>query len=338
MLFVALASSTVAVTGMYPCQRLNWAWRNVWVTCSINNLVPATTSLGGNAAFFTQSSTVANGPAFQVDNNGNFVPFTSTASQGNGPYLCTSTLSSGANIARNRCRRMLDTYGNLVNLCTMGPVKVGGITANGGTPDFLPATGHIPHTTNAGRLNFQMSYCTAGGGLLAPAPGNTCPGLSGWFNVVWNACQFTAGTTFSTPNAPAGLPNLFAPIFSTGLTAGITPSTASLPAGAPTYQMSTPGYLCGTSTTPSVGSTQATPSTGAPATSSSFMGGKGMWFRTTRCRKALDAFGRAGARCAPSSPTLVPPQVQITNGVWTPYDQLHFLAVNMASQTPFCNS
>jgi len=309
-LFASAYATAVPIMGAYPCQRLNWAWRNVWNTCSILNTVPNTAAGGANPSFFVQGST----GNFQLDQNGQFLPV-AAAGGGNGPVLCSTSPNTGTNQARNRCRRMMDVYGNLVWLCSLGPAKTAA-GPNTGTPDYLPQVAHGPHATNAKNLGYQAAVCLTGNGINYMAPGNTCPGLSGWFNVVWNACSFTNAPSVATvPGAPAGLPGLFNVL-------AITPQNSpnGLPAGSPTYQMNTPAFLCGSVTTP-------TSTTGPIA-----YAGKGTWFRTTRCRKALDAFGRAGARCGPSSLAPSLQQIQV------PFDQLHFLAINMAGMTPYCNS
>jgi len=308
-LFAAASATAVPILGAYPCQRLNWAWRNVWNTCSILSSVPASGAGGSNAAFFVQTTGALN---YVLDTNGQYVPVNG-AGNGFGPTLCANSPLTGTNMARNRCRRMMDVYGNLVFMCSLGPAK-NGAGPNTGTPDYTPQSGHAPHTTNAKNLGYQAAVCMTGNGINYPAPGNTCPGLSGWFNVVWNACSFTnAPSVITIPGAPGGLPGLFNVL-------AIAPSTATLPAGTPNYQMNTPNYLCGASGAPT--------STTGPAN----YAGKGTWFRTTRCRKALDAFGRAGARCGPSALAAPVQQIQV------PFDQLHYLAINMAGQTPWCNS
>jgi len=313
MLF-SLVATVLAVTPViptWPCQRLNWAWRNVWVTCSVNAFTPVSaTPVGSIPAFFqaVHTAPLSSSPGWpMLDGNGVFTP------TGFGPNLCAFSPNTGANAARNRCRRMLDTYGQLLGLCQMGPAKsMAG--PNQGSPDWGPQNGHVPHTSNIKMLTQVSQICLYGSGATFPIPSNTCPGLAGWFNVVWNACQFSnAPGVTTTALAPGGIPSYLTP----AVQAGFGPNS-------PAYQLVTPGYLCGSVAAPGT------------AVSPSIWNIKGTTFRSSRCRKSLDAFGRAGIRCVapPQVPVGVAPNAQVV----VPSDSLHFLALNLASQSPFCNS
>jgi len=198
---------------------------------------------------------------------------------------------------RNRCRRMLDVYGNLVKLCGT-PAKTPMAGPNTLTPDYEPQTGHQPHVVNVQQLAFMAQSCITPGAQY-PTPLGTCPGLAGWFTVVWNACMFTAAPGVSTSST--GVPNIPAYLTNTA---------------APTFQLATPLYLCG-----------STPNTAPVAATPAAWNTKGLVFRGSRCRKALDQFGRTASRC---SPTNTP------NGMGM-NDVTRFLAQNLGTQSPFCS-
>jgi hypothetical protein len=163
---------------------------------------------------------------------------------------------------------MLDVYGNLVKLCATPYMSKA--QPNALTPDWAPQAGHQPHANNAATLAFMGQACLTPG-TSYPIPANTCPGLAGWFTVVWNACQFT--------NAPgvaanvANIPNYFTP------TAG-------------NYLLTAPSYLCGNAPQ------------NAAAPNQWYQRGPG--FKGTKCRRALDQFARAASRCAPTGSLAAP--------------------------------
>jgi len=278
MWFTFAAVQAAIVLG-WPCQRLNWAWRNVWVTCSIVAYVPvAATPAGSLQNGFTYAeahnepaahaavSTPWYTPVSQLDgvtNKGVWTPSTSSS-----PKLCQTAPNTGGTFARNRCRRMLDVYGNLVKLCQT-PSKSGAVT-NTLSPDFAPSSGHHPHALNVQQLTFFSQWCLTPGPQY-PTPTSVCPGLAGWWTVVWNACGFTNAPGVTTaPNGPLYIPNYFTNWWSAGVS------------------FNTPQAICGPLGTPLSGATSWVPRTGTGVSNT---------FRTTRCRKALDQFGRTASRC-----------------------------------------
>jgi len=260
-----------AISLGWPCQRLNWAWRNVWTTCGINAFVPGTTTPSGSGFFQVTTGTTAGNGGFQLDTTGVFQPVV------NGPQLCVTGPNTGGTMMRNRCRRMLDVYGNLVFLCKT-PAK-SGAGPNTGTPDWAPNAGHQPHATNALNLAFVAQDCLTPN-TQYPTPTTTCPGLMGWFTVVWNACSFTNGPSAANQATGGGIPNY--------LTPSSTPTTSLV--------FAAPYLLCGQSTIPTT-PTNLAPNNW-PALAPGQWNAKGVTFRTTRCRRALDQFGRTANRCA----------------------------------------
>jgi len=273
--FLALTSATSPpppppVLYLWPCSRLNQAWRSVWVTCSISAWVPtspSTAAVGSLAGGFYSGPAIPNAPIYgnndgtQVDVNGQFTP------GGNGPSLCTTSPNTGGNFARNRCRRSLDTYGNLLRLCQT-PSKLPGVTSTGTQPDYQPLAYQQPHANNVASLGFFSNWCLTG---TAPAtPSTACPGLNGWFTVVFNACNFKTAPGLTTP-VPA---NAISPNIPNYFTNWATN----------TVTFTTPAYFCGSSP---VGPAEWNPS--------------GPSFHSTKCRKALDIFGRSAARCNPNT-------------------------------------
>jgi len=197
-------------------------------------------------------------------------------------------------LLRNRCRRMLDVYGSLVRLCKLTPV-VSGANPNAVNPDHAPGSHHVPHDSNVQGLAYGAQQCLTPG-TSYPTPTNTCPGLMGWFTVVWNACMFTSAPGVGSAGLSAGVPHI--PVYFN------QPS-----AGTPNFQLGVPNYLCGTSN--------------AQATGPGVWNTKGTAFRSSRCRRALDQFGRVGRLCSP-------PQNQGTG------DNLRWLAINFGMQSPYC--
>jgi len=298
----------------WPCSRLNQAWRSVWVTCSISAYGAPIS--GGAAALGSIPLGYYAGPVApftpylglsQLDApSGTYVPGTGGAGDVNAPNLCGNSPTTGGNFARNRCRRALDTYGNLVKLCqheTLLATFGAATTAGNGPPDFAPAAGHQPHAQNVMQLAIQAQYCLTGGVPLTPS--GTCPGLNGWFTVVFNACNFKMA-----PGVPQSSPlNAISPYtpnyFNT--------AWGSLPSGASTtVQFTTPAFFCGTATT---GPGEWNPS--------------GPTFRGSKCRKALDIFGRTAYKCTPGGSA--PGTPGLGQNDWTKY-----LAPAFTSFTPGC--
>jgi len=126
-MFVFVATALAGTIIGWPCQRLNWGWRNVWRTCSINSFVPITGTTTEVAAQiptgFRQTTDTPSGPARLISAAGIFTPLTGA---GGSPaiaaptLLCISAPATGtgatANL-RNRCRRAIDAYGALVKAC-----------------------------------------------------------------------------------------------------------------------------------------------------------------------------------------------------------------------------
>jgi len=277
--------SVFAGTIGWPCMRLNWAWRNVWVTCSLHAVTPVNAGGAGSLPLGWMSSTaIPPGAGFQLGTTGAFTPSIPGA-----PTICNTAPNTGGSLLRNRCRRMLDVYGSLVRLCKLTPSVTGAQTGAG--PDFAPGAHHVPHSDNVVGLAYGAQQCLTPGTSF-PSPVNTCPGLLGWFTVVWNACAFTNAAGVGAVNIP-NIPAQFD-----------APSVV-----APSYQLATPSKLCGTA----VGATSAT-----------VWNVKGTAFKTSRCRRALDQFGRAGRLCTP-----------VTNSLGST-DQLRWLAVNFGLQSPYC--
>jgi len=157
--------------------------------------------------------------------------------------------------------------------------------------------------SNVQGLTHNAQFCTNpvyGNALAAPSvlatPSNTCPGLLGWFTVVYNVCGFT--------NAP-GLRDAASPNIVTAVAAqpyvntyvgpiGNTVTASVLPAGAITPGVRV-GYFC-TSAAPNAATTPDSWNNGAGP---GLTGAGG--FKSSRCRKALDQFGRTATRCHTST-------------------------------------
>jgi hypothetical protein len=295
-MFLLVATALAGTNIGFPCQRLNWGWRNVWSTCSINSFAPA-----------SAADTPANTPnGFRFTNVANqhllatgvFAPSSTAATP---LVLCTQAALTGTGISaglRNRCRRAIDAYGALV----VGCAAPAGTAIRGPnmllTPDYAPQAGHQPHVSNVQGLTQNAQMC-----LLPPAiagttpalatPSTTCPGLLGWFTVVYSACKFTQAPGLNNaPSVPYGLPNYF-PIGSTVNTAvaGLNLAAAAV---TPTNRA---GYFCGANG--GVGVPEKWNDSTPSATTNTF--------RSSRCRKALDQFGRTANRCAASTATTTGP-------------------------------
>lgn len=287
-LLVASALAGTQNNGLlgWPCQRLNWAWRNVWSTCSIHSFAPLSgagvetpTTIASGFRFYTGTAT----PVNTLNAGGWYQPSGTAAIPA---FFCTNAAMTGSgatNALRNRCRRAVDAYGSLVRQCqaqgtlagNRGPVQ----NNNWLGPDWAPAAGHQPHVSNVQGLTAASQFCTLPTGTTAtPAalstPANTCPGLLGWFTVVYNACGFTNVPALS-PNGQSFAPNAAA--IHTYFPYGGTATTLVTGATAAPWSV---GFFCKNAAT--------APDAWNPV---------GATFRTSRCRKALDQFGRTAQRC-----------------------------------------
>jgi hypothetical protein len=362
MLFVASLALAATTIG-YPCQRLNWAWRNVWSTCSINSYIPASSS-GTATGFLTSSSTaltgappiappyftlntgntgpsvagIPNGPVTypalsQLDPNGYFAPFWPGITNSLNPtpaihaptdHLCFDSMATGYSMQRNRCRRMLDAYGQLIGTCS-SPKMTSSFQPNSLSPDYMPTQGHAPHVTNLKNLFNYYALCQNYPGGSLPTQSNTCPGLMGWFTVVWNACMVYAPGIGVFPTAPFGTIQAN-PTAAPAVPAYLTPWTAAATPSAPGFRFTNPEWFCGSVSTPS--------SLGAafPNTPSVWnTKGPGV-FTKSKCRRALDQFGRSAARCAPNSPynaAILPNGAPMAPYGWGNTDYLRYLAYTL---------
>jgi hypothetical protein len=332
-MFLLVASALAGTLIGYPCQRLNWGWRNVWTTCSLNSFVPHATTTDGVASapnHYRLSSDTALAPVRSLNANGVYTPVTANAVP---LQLCTNALNTGTgNTAglRNRCRRAIDAYGALVVACG----APAGTAIRGPnmllTPDWVPNSGHAPHVTNVQGLTHNAQMCLLPSGSYAPtnlnSPSATCPGLLGWFTVVYSACKFTnAPGLNNAPSVPGNLATYF-PL-------GNIASTSAVLNSGPVSPANRAGYFCKTG----VGAA------GAPdGWNDSTGNGVANTFRTSRCRKALDQFGRTASRCANSAAPYTGP---IQAGGYN--DPLRFLAVGLTapnspnginSWAPACNA
>jgi hypothetical protein len=323
MFFLVATALAGGVQIGFPCQRLNWGWRNVWSTCSINSFVPVAATAALDAVTpngFQRSSATPLTPLTNLLPTGVYTPIGSGASTTVPQNLCSAaTLTGTGNSAglRNRCRRALDAYGALVVQCK-SPTE-NALTASGlATPDFVPANGHLPHVANVQGLTWNAQMCLMPAGAYTPAnlnsPSNTCPGLLGWFTVVYSACKFSyANGLANGPSVPGNL----ATYFPLGNVAQA--SAAGLGFVNPVSPANRAGYFCTTRTGSPVGN-------GAPDV---WNDATGTAFRTSRCRKALDQFGRTAQRCATSTSSLSGPSQA---GGYS--DPLRFLAVGTAGNSP----
>jgi hypothetical protein len=323
-LLVATALAAGGTTNIgFPCQRLNWGWRNVWSTCSISSYIPngATTDAVGAApnAFLRSSAPSITATSAISTTTGVYTPTANTVPT----QLCTAASNTGTGTSaglRNRCRRALDAYGALVVQCAApaGTAIRGPNTL--ATPDWAPSQGHAPHSANVQGLTWNAQMCIMPTGAYTPAnlnsPSNTCPGLLGWFTVVYSACKFTQAPGLS--NAPSVATNLvnYFPIGSTTVgVAGVTSAVlnGATVTGAPNGRA---GYFCA-----------AAAPNGANAPSG--WNDVGANFRSSRCRKALDQFGRTAKRCdASAAPMTGPAQA----GGYS--DPLRLLAVGVSGGAP----
>lgn len=298
---VALAGTNLG----WPCSRMNWAWRNVWSTCSINSYLGGAIANAANdvipahfrsAPLNTGPGSAFSAPSTNLNAHGVSQPLATGDAVPN--MLCQAmavTRGVGTEVQhqllRSRCRRAIDAYAGIVNVCrtpSLGGNR--GPIAQGIYPDWAPATTQLPHSENVNNLLAHAQHCFAStNAALVRSPSTTCPGLLGWFTVVWNACGFKSRG-----------PNLLAP-------AGTLPENRE-PFIAPLGETIAPQiFLVHTATTglSPLGSEAATPAfifcsphTGATGADAPYAwNARGTAFRTTRCRKALDQFGRTAARC-----------------------------------------
>jgi len=360
LVFVATALGATLIG--WPCNRLNWGWRNVWSTCSINSYAPITG--GGSESLATQATgfrfneviTAPNTvpsrfPTQMLSATGVFTFRAPSGPLGGAPQmLCAWAPNTGAGATaglRNRCKRAIDAYGGLVTSCQQpagtairGPIQLP--VGNSLFTDFAPAATHVPHVQNVQGLAQNAQLCqlpTAGaaGYTLADLtnfknPGTVCPGLLGWFTVVFNACGFTNAPGLSTtpqtnPTWPAVAPlgagnpyiNTYFPVGTP--IAGLNPSVVTEKVLGPAGVAATsPMFTIGTDTPSGQGASFTT--VGVFCSPRSVYGGGtlpltalgspirgpggatpmswndvGISFRTSRCRKALDQFGRTASRC-----------------------------------------
>jgi len=324
MLFHFVLSAQAAVLIGWPCQRLNWAWRNVWTTCGINTVIPVTqaaltlpaTTPGG--IFVNQAAPSSSAPLqTSVPNSqmstvtGNFNP-----ASGNAPWLCTTggggfgvvptanTPIYGGTMQRNRCRRMLDVYGNLVSLCAT-PKLVPRYTpnlVNPGASDYAPSSAQTPHATNAAALAIMAQECITPGPFM-PSVTTTCPGLMGWFTVFWNSCAggigAAPGVAPTMPSAATQPSALFFPDY-------LSPGTAG-------WTLTSPLNLCGAGNGVA-GTVSATQWNVA-----------GTAFHGTKCRRAIDQFVRTSTKCS------------ATGSPYGGSDPLLGLAAQLRTIAPGCN-
>jgi len=324
----------VIITQGWPCQRLNWAWRIVWTTCSINTFVPVSTpetpanipwgyrtvgpQSGLGYSFNPTNSLPQLGviqPAtVQVNIGGPWVgTFFESDSTPTPSILCQNAPNTGSGVSatvRNRCRRAMDSYGGLVKQCSL-PASLAPMRGpnNLSPPDWQPDVTTVPHVANMQALTLNARFCvlpyqTVGalpnvmGGTGGPqaGPAYNCPGLLGWFNVVLNACGFTNNPNLNWPNlntqplgwtgpgaASANFPNIF-PVQGSAVGSGFS----TIP------QLVQPGSGATNVVGNQIGSA---PNVGFCGTAGAGFNINGVTFRTGRCRKALDQFGRTAGRC-----------------------------------------
>jgi hypothetical protein len=302
LVVTALAGNIIG----WPCQRLNWGWRNVWSTCSINSYAPHTADeIPAQVPTGFRQTFNLNRPSVALTAGGWYFPSAATA--GVPALLCSSAAATGTGATmhlRNRCRRAIDAYGALVKSCQLPPQTAGarGPSPNSLAPDFAPSVGHQPHVSNVQGLTVNAQFCTMpAGGVRTPSdlatPSTTCPGLLGWFTVVFNACGFTNAPGLA-PTAQGSPNSLLAPAYTAAyFPLGAAANRQDLFAGAAVGPLTGAGYFC------------TTPATNGPSGST----GPTAWnlagsaFRTSRCRKALDQFGRTAQRCHQSTTTLTGP-------------------------------
>jgi hypothetical protein len=325
IMFTTFLLASAATSTGFPCNRLNWGWRNAWSTCSIWSYWPVSTTqfpgTGGlenpttfpNQIRVISTASPSANPSLSVlapaansivpDPNGGFV-FAPVGSSTIPSFLCNAAPNTGTGSTtnlRNRCRRALDAYSNLVTLCARPPLTAGARGPNNFAPDWAPAAGHQPHVDNVKGLTINYQFCllptgTVGAPSALATPSSQCPGLLGWFTVVFNACGFNSPNVpyLSSPTQPAQVPNFFPQAY--------TPSGGS---STPSQVSVSTSFLQGGSTP-----NQAGIICGAPSQSANLAGSPGgtYAFKTSRCRKALDQFGRTASRCNAAWPGAANPQ------------------------------
>jgi hypothetical protein len=282
---VALAANNIG----WPCQRLNWGWRNVWSTCSINAGAPlGTVEAPAALANHFRTTNVPN-DKIVLNAAGVFTPSVDVVPT----HLCLNAPNTGSGQAanmRNRCRRAIDAYAMLVATCAKatGTTVRGPFTPSvpGGTvsPDYFPSNGHGPHVLNVGGLVNNVKFCSLPFGTVGAlpnlaTPATTCPGLLGWFTVVFNACGYTNIAALAPAATPTQVKDTL-PVY-------FLPAAGAISAH--------PNLFAGTAAAPNTWTSAfCTPNAGGTAAS---WNERGAPFRSSRCRKALDQFGRTATRC-----------------------------------------
>lgn len=312
-MFLLLTTALAGTLIGWPCQRLNWGWRNVWSTCSIHSFAPAATAETPNIlpTGFRQY-TGATVPTNTLTNGGWYIP----ASGAIPKFFCDNAAATGTGLTsslRNRCRRAVDAYGALVKSCSVAPHLAGNRGPNlaGPAGTEAPSSALAPHVSNVAGLTQNAQFCslpvgTTGTPAVLATPSNTCPGLLGWFTVVYNACGFTNAPGLHPTQAPnTGNIPVYFPYGGYGVTQSVIPNGAVAPS-------TRVGFFCAGSA-------------GAPDSWNQ----AGATFRTSRCRKALDQFGRTAARCHASSSTISGPAQA---GGYS--DPLRLLAIGASSGSP----
>lgn len=156
----------------------------------------------------------------------------------------------------------------------------------------------------------------AQGTPVVATPANSCPGLIGWYHVVWNACKFTSAV-------PA--PDIQPKFYPAAAPSGYSAEELMAPAGLDAAQVPNniynvvPKYFCTTGVT-----------TGIPSSYNP----KGPAFRTTTCRRAIDQFGRSAQRCQATNIGAWPSAA----GTLVQSKALIYLANQFNTDAPWCSS
>lgn len=349
-LFLGASAGASYVISTYPCQRLGWAWRNVWVTCSIDARVPGdyimptgitphyVNAPNFNEGFRSYGSSPYNAPTLDLNllaadapSQYAVTPFTLVTNSQKALQFCKA-VGGAPSIAdtnlhmlgvRTACRRAIDLYGSLLELCrnpvrariplmppgnaatpTNGQLIIG--TKNkwtfAGVPSLtvgVPNEGWLtPHFANGQTLQYMQHECIAPGQLGFVA-NNNCPGIIGWWTVVYQACNIANTNPFRTAgvNSEGHYSPRAQAIVMDATKHGVSTTWDSL---------AVPGAFCRNAAT--------TPDAFNPT---------GPTFRGSACRRALDQFARTAHRCQPNDGTLIPTQKALKNlgvflGTWAP--------------------